>query len=533
MCKTWEKHTHEGRVVDVEFVQKATAKGGYWDLKASLLMKKGLDELIFGMDVQEVDVRALAQQSLKQADGAAVVPPSPLPDQTPVNVSDVINSASIKKEVSRKAMSDRRPFAFTSARQHQLPSAKNEVPYLGSIVPLAILLPNWVFGIGSPVLSSLLTVLLMLLGFISHFLVFNDFWIDMLSQVIPPSEPVKSGPIADAPEISSTIAAEEESAEVASTATESSLEAHPAAIDLPPSAIPNTSSNSAVPYQIQATTSASRAPSSAPPTTRKRTGPTPEFHQHRTTPSNATSKMSWRTRPGAVSQPSELFSDNDDSSDDEDHAVKGKTEHDPDDDELDFEVDEDEDGLDDLDAENNFLVHPSNPADDAELGDLTSMHLRDIKVGIPAIIDKSIISTGLYVFILEVTFPNGTKRTVERLYTDFIRLRKYLTKTIPQCKVSMEPTFIPKKKNDPTILGMSLDYRRDVLQRYLQALLMDEGVEKLGRRVLLEFCKFRGMLFGLTVNSRVGSPELGNCWNAFEPTPIASVGNWKFNRIAD
>ena len=133
---------------------------------------------------------------------------------------------------------------------------------------------------------------------------------------------------------------------------------------------------------------------------------------------------------------------------------------------------------------------------DTELGDVNLMKLRDIHVRIPAFIDKTLLGNSQIHFVMEVSFPNGVRRTVERLYTDFVRLQKYIAKTIPQSKVTMQDTSLPKKKqSNQTLIGLALDQRRGVLESFLNRLLGDEGIAKLGHRVMIEFVRQKGLLF--------------------------------------
>jgi hypothetical protein len=73
--------------------------------------------------------------------------------------------------------------------------------------------------------------------------------------------------------------------------------------------------------------------------------------------------------------------------------------------------------------------------EDPELGDLNSIKLRDIQVSIPAFVEKPLTGSNAHFFVIEVVFANGLKKSVERLYTDFQRLKKFFGRTIPQCKV--------------------------------------------------------------------------------------------------
>ena len=164
----------------------------------------------------------------------------------------------------------------------------------------------------------------------------------------------------------------------------------------------------------------------------------------------------------------------------------------------DDEVDEEESKMfsasDDEDV--TSLFQNLSTENDTELGDVNLMKLRDIHVRIPAFIDKSLLGNSQVHFVTEVAFPNGVKRTVERLYTDFVRLQKYITKTVPQSKVTMQHTSLPKKKqSNQTLIGLALDQRRGVLESFLNRLLGDEGIAKLAHRVVIEFVRQKGLLF--------------------------------------
>jgi hypothetical protein len=177
----------------------------------------------------------------------------------------------------------------------------------------------------------------------------------------------------------------------------------------------------------------------------------------------------------------------DDSSDGDLAAVAAADYQDED---SDDDVDEDDlrEQEDDGEDDSSFPFGSANDVD-SELGDLNAIKLRDVIVRIPAFIDKSIHSNNLVYFVLEVHFPNGLKRVVERLYTDFVRLRKYFGKTIPQCKVQLAPSFLPKKKANAFAMGSALEQRRVTVENYLRGLLLDEVVAKLGYRDLLMFLK--------------------------------------------
>lgn len=137
---------------------------------------------------------------------------------------------------------------------------------------------------------------------------------------------------------------------------------------------------------------------------------------------------------------------------------------------------------------------------DSDLGDLSQVKLSDVTVSFPIFIDKSTFSPSLIHYVLEVSFPPpspstsapGTSsynfRSVERVFMDFVRLSKYLTKVVPQCRVVMGKSVVPKrKKGNAVMVGMAIDQRRMILQTYLRSLLLDEAVAKLGTLIYIVF----------------------------------------------
>jgi hypothetical protein len=163
------------------------------------------------------------------------------------------------------------------------------------------------------------------------------------------------------------------------------------------------------------------------------------------------------------------------------------------DEDEDAEEDDLKDDDDDFEEIASFLNTPGGLDDDP---DLSTTKLREINVRIPVYIDKSVYGNNLIHFVIESEFPNGTKRSTERLYSDFVRLRKYFSKTFPQCKVQLQPSYLPKKKSNDFATFLALDQRRHFLQSYLRGLMTDDAIGKLAHRIVLEFIKQKGMLFG-------------------------------------
>ena len=144
--------------------------------------------------------------------------------------------------------------------------------------------------------------------------------------------------------------------------------------------------------------------------------------------------------------------------------------------------------------ESQILSGEADTVDD-NLGDLNECALKDIQVSIPAFIEKLSSSGDDYEFVVEVIFPNGAHRTVERLYSDFARIQVLFYKKLPNYKIRFEKTYLPKRGSNPVPLGMALDQRRLYLQSYLRSLLADEVIGKSATRIMIEFLKRRGQLF--------------------------------------
>ncbi|KAI3653581.1 hypothetical protein MP228_001528 [Amoeboaphelidium protococcarum] len=205
-------------------------------------------------------------------------------------------------------------------------------------------------------------------------------------------------------------------------------------------------------------------------------------------------------RKSSLTDLTEAMDENDsDSENDWTGGVQNATEQGEEESDVEYESEED---FEDDDAAFTFFKNSMvSLIEDPELGDLNSIKLRDIQVSIPAFVEKPLTGSNAHFFVIEVVFANGLKKSVERLYTDFQRLKKFFGRTIPQCKVQLAASYLPnKKKSDPTARGMAIDYRRQVLEQYLKGLLTDEAVGKLGSRVVIEFLKHKGPLFPPSLN---------------------------------
>lgn len=525
MAKNYDKHTGEGRLLDEEFCRIAI-QTGYWKR-----LSEGGPDAIMRMPVEQVpEKRATRKTKAFEREQQELIPST---SGAPKKGSFAISEFSAE-ESSAKASEDpptRLSVASRLAgavRNASLPlitdqDARNEAiaenhdAYVMLVVGLTVLVgwPLWI-SVSSPAMVSMVTVLLYSALLRWHFRRFPLFWNALLVRSVVAASTMTSPPQSAA--VPRVTMMREQLHSLASNLQQT-------AVQEPDFDAPMTSMEHSTPIITQTSASPS-LPSKAPhvqnTTLRRRpqtsngaTKPSPRISPERATTLTDDNNVVGDARRNSSASDVEFDRDDDlDSSDGEhdDSLPMQQQLQDEDDDDDDVELDEEEmrvfNDPEDDDAVSRFFANVSNEVD-TELGDISTISLRDIRVKAPVFVDRSIFgSDQQIVYILQITFPNRVKRTVERLYTDFVRLQKHLALTVPQCKVRMKTTYLPKKRlSNQTSIGIVLDQRRSVVETYMRELLADEVIAKLGHRVLMEFLRQRGVLFappsaGLVANAR-------------------------------
>lgn len=193
------------------------------------------------------------------------------------------------------------------------------------------------------------------------------------------------------------------------------------------------------------------------------------------------------------------------------------------DEDEDEDMGKDEDDGDDVEEFYDSLFMTEGPHLDAATTATTSLNstpsisaflspedLKHAVVRVPCFIDRSIHAHNLVHYVLEVSALNPAHvfstqssedapmcaksgvKTVVRLYSDFVKLSRFLLKRVPKCRVVLPPTFMPKSKKSQTLVDLASDERRCCLERFLRALVLDEAATSVASRVLICFLTRQG-----------------------------------------